>query len=149
MSQRMGARRRSELNAARSSRSSTQRAREISCNCSLAVFCNWHEKAGFPHIPSAMDREKYGGFVSPSCLPQCYTLASGLTCRRKSAGTETSTRLAQERALYFRTLRESDGKRVENKLPIGLVSEFPTKASAWREVELSIFISTKWTLGDG
>jgi integrase len=37
--------------------------------------------------------------------------------------------------LYFRTLRESDGKRVENKLPIGLVSEFPTKASAWREVE--------------
>ena len=37
--------------------------------------------------------------------------------------------------LYFRTLRESDGKRVENKTPIGLVKTFPSKASAWREVE--------------
>ena len=37
--------------------------------------------------------------------------------------------------LHFRTLRESDGKRVENKIPIGLVKEFPSKASAWREVE--------------
>jgi len=37
--------------------------------------------------------------------------------------------------LYFRTLRESDGKRVENKTPIGLVKKFPSKASAWREVE--------------
>lgn len=37
--------------------------------------------------------------------------------------------------LYFRTLRESDGKRVENKTPIGLVRRFPSKASAWREVE--------------
>jgi integrase len=37
--------------------------------------------------------------------------------------------------LYFRTLRESDGKRVENKTPIGLVKALPSKASAWREVE--------------
>jgi integrase len=37
--------------------------------------------------------------------------------------------------LYFRALRESDGKRVENKIPIGLVSKFPSKASVWREVE--------------
>jgi integrase len=37
--------------------------------------------------------------------------------------------------LHFRTLRESDGKRVENKIPIGLVKNFPSKASAWREVE--------------
>lgn len=37
--------------------------------------------------------------------------------------------------LYFRTLRESDGKRVENKTSIGLVSKFPSKASVWREVE--------------
>lgn len=37
--------------------------------------------------------------------------------------------------LYFRTLRESDGKRVENKIAIGLVSQLPSKASAWREVE--------------
>jgi integrase len=37
--------------------------------------------------------------------------------------------------LYFRTLRESDGRRVENKAPIGLVKKFSSKASAWREVE--------------
>lgn len=37
--------------------------------------------------------------------------------------------------LYYRTMRESDGKRVENKIPIGLVREFPSKAAAWREVE--------------
>jgi integrase len=37
--------------------------------------------------------------------------------------------------LYYRTLRDSDGKRVENKIPIGLVTEFQSKASAWREVE--------------
>src|SRR5690349_15974286 len=37
--------------------------------------------------------------------------------------------------LYYRTLRESDGRRVENKVPIGLVREFPSKAAAWREVE--------------
>lgn len=37
--------------------------------------------------------------------------------------------------LYYRTLRQSDGKRVENKIPIGLLKDFPSKASAWREVE--------------
>src|SRR5205823_2645541 len=37
--------------------------------------------------------------------------------------------------LYFRTTRESDGKRVEHKLPIGLVRDLPTKAAAWKEVE--------------
>ena len=37
--------------------------------------------------------------------------------------------------LFFRVTRESDGKRVEHKVPIGLVREFPSKASAWRQVE--------------
>ena len=37
--------------------------------------------------------------------------------------------------LYYRTLRELDGNRVENKIPIGLVKDFPSKASAWREVD--------------
>ena len=37
--------------------------------------------------------------------------------------------------LHFRTVRESDGKRVENKIPIGLVKELPSKESAWRAVE--------------
>ena len=37
--------------------------------------------------------------------------------------------------LFFRTLRESDGKRVETKVEIGLVKDFPCKSSAWAEVE--------------
>lgn len=31
--------------------------------------------------------------------------------------------------LFFRTARKSDGKRVENKIPIGLVKEFPERAT--------------------
>ncbi|MFY9909195.1 MAG: hypothetical protein WAK56_05105, partial [Candidatus Sulfotelmatobacter sp.] len=37
--------------------------------------------------------------------------------------------------LFFRTTRESDGKRVEQKISVGTVHDFPTKASAWAEVE--------------
>jgi len=37
--------------------------------------------------------------------------------------------------LFFRTTRQSDGKRVENKVPIGLVRHFPEASSAWAEVE--------------
>src|SRR6266481_3031144 len=37
--------------------------------------------------------------------------------------------------LFSRTTRESDGKRVEHKIPIGLVRDFPTKSGAWAEVE--------------
>src|SRR5262249_212908 len=37
--------------------------------------------------------------------------------------------------LYFRTTRESDGKRVEHKLPIGLVRDLPSRAAAWKEVD--------------
>ena len=36
--------------------------------------------------------------------------------------------------LFFRTVRKSDGKRVENKIPIGSVKDFPDKSSAWNEV---------------
>ena len=36
---------------------------------------------------------------------------------------------------YFRTTRKSDGKRVENKVPIGFVKDFPDKRSAWDEVQ--------------
>ena len=31
--------------------------------------------------------------------------------------------------LFFRITRKSDGKRVENKIPIGLVKEFPKKVT--------------------
>ena len=37
--------------------------------------------------------------------------------------------------LFFRTSRPSDGKRVENKIPIGLVRYLPDESSAWAEVE--------------
>jgi integrase len=35
---------------------------------------------------------------------------------------------------YFVT-RQTDGKRVEHKLPVGLVRDFPTSSAAWAEVE--------------
>jgi hypothetical protein len=37
--------------------------------------------------------------------------------------------------LHFRTTRKSDGRRVENKIPIGLVRDLPDKLTAWAEVE--------------
>ena len=37
--------------------------------------------------------------------------------------------------LFFRTTRKSDGKRVENKVSIGLVRDLPDASSAWAEVE--------------
>jgi hypothetical protein len=37
--------------------------------------------------------------------------------------------------LFFRTVRKSDGKRVQNKIPICLVKDFSSKHSAWEEVE--------------
>src|SRR5260370_10451110 len=48
--------------------------------------------------------------------------------REKRSQGETSV-------LFFRTVRKSDGKRVENKIPIGLVKDFSSKNSAWEEVE--------------
>ena len=37
--------------------------------------------------------------------------------------------------VFFRTPRKSDGKRVECKIPIGLVNDLPEKTHAWAEVE--------------
>jgi hypothetical protein len=37
--------------------------------------------------------------------------------------------------LFFRTIRKSDGKRVETKIPIGLLKDYPEKNDAWLEVE--------------
>jgi hypothetical protein len=37
--------------------------------------------------------------------------------------------------LFFRTTRKSDSKRVENKIAIGLVKDFPEKSDAWSEVQ--------------
>jgi hypothetical protein len=37
--------------------------------------------------------------------------------------------------LFFRTIRKAEGKRVESKIPVGLIKDFPDKRSAWAEVE--------------
>ena len=37
--------------------------------------------------------------------------------------------------LFFRKSRRSDGKRVENKISIGLVKDLPEKENAWAEIE--------------
>jgi integrase len=37
--------------------------------------------------------------------------------------------------LRFKTTRKTDGKRVEHKVPVGLVREFPSESSAWKGVE--------------
>ena len=37
--------------------------------------------------------------------------------------------------LFFRITRKCDAKRVESKIPIGLVKNFPQKSDAWAEVE--------------
>jgi hypothetical protein len=41
--------------------------------------------------------------------------------------------------LRFKTTRKKDGKRVEHKVPVGLVREFPSKSSAWVEVQRQHF----------
>ena len=48
--------------------------------------------------------------------------------KEKRAQGETSV-------LFFRTTRKSDGKRVENKIPIGLVQNFTDENGARAEVE--------------
>lgn len=57
--------------------------------------------------------------------------------RRKQRGWLKKERRIQGETwvLYFRTTRKSDGRRVENKTPIGLVRELPDKTTAWAEVE--------------
>ena len=56
--------------------------------------------------------------------------------RRQRGWLKKETRTQGETwVLYFRTTRKFDGRRVENKVPIGFVLDFPDKSSAWAEVE--------------
>jgi len=56
--------------------------------------------------------------------------------RRQRGWLKKETRIQGETwVLYFRTTRKFDGRRVENKIPIGFVRDFPDKSSAWAEVE--------------
>jgi hypothetical protein len=71
------------------------------------------------------------------------SVQQSLYSRRDDNGAETSTRLAKKGkapqgetwVLFFRTTRQSDGERVENKIPTGLVRQLPDASSAWPEVE--------------
>ncbi len=47
--------------------------------------------------------------------------------------------------LFFRTVRNSDGKRVENKIPIALVRDFPTKTVRGPKSSGNICTSTRLT----
>jgi hypothetical protein len=79
------------------------------------------------------------------CSQAGYNASGSLTClEEKSEMAQRHQRgwLKKERRkdgetwmLFFRTTRESDGKRVEQKISVGTVHDFPTKASAWAEVE--------------
>src|SRR2546429_7852121 len=56
--------------------------------------------------------------------------------RRQRGWLKKETRIQGETwVVYFRTTRKFDGRRVENKIPIGLVRDFPDKSSAWAEGE--------------
>ena len=41
----------------------------------------------------------------------------------------------ETRVWFYRTTRKSDGNRVESKIPIGLVRDFPEKSHTWAEVD--------------
>ena len=47
-------------------------------------------------------------------------------------------------ALFFRTVPKSDGKRVENKLSIGLLEDFSSKSCAWGRSNDDTSASTRW-----
>lgn len=56
--------------------------------------------------------------------------------RRQRGWLKKESRLQGETwVLYFRTTRKSDGKRVENKIPIGLIRDLPEKSNGWAQVE--------------
>ncbi len=45
--------------------------------------------------------------------------------------------------LFFRTTRKSDGKRVENKIPVAWSDTFPTQAVHGPRLNDSMFLSTR------
>jgi len=63
--------------------------------------------------------------------------------RRDDNGAKASTRMVKEGkthsrrnlGLFFRIARKSDGKRVGNKIPVGLVQNLCDESTAWAEVE--------------
>src|SRR6266568_2357095 len=87
---------------------------------------------GVANVACARSPTRYNRSGSLACLEEKSEMAQGhqrgwLKKERRSNG--------ETWMLFFRTTRESDGKRVEQKVTIGSVRDLPTKASAWTEVE--------------
>ena len=58
--------------------------------------------------------------------------------RRQRGWLKKETRSQGETwVLFFRTTRKADGKRVENKIPIGLVRDLPEETRAWAEIAIT------------
>lgn len=76
-------------------------------------------------------------------MPHNSSSTFGSLKERQNKGAKTSTRLAEKESrahgqtwvLFFRTSRKSDSKRVEAKIPIGLVKDFPEKSDTWAEID--------------
>ena len=49
-----------------------------------------------------------------------------------------SRKNGQNWVLRYYVTRMSDGQRVEHKIPIGLVRDFPTESAAWAEVDRQV-----------
>jgi hypothetical protein len=49
--------------------------------------------------------------------------------------------------LFFRTTRKADGKRVENKIPVGLVKDFPEKGARGLKSSDYTCPSIRWIRG--
>src|SRR5437870_13166648 len=65
--------------------------------------------------------------------------------RRQRGWLKKETRIQGETwVLYFRTTRKFDGRRVENKIPIGFDRDFPDKSSVWAEVERQHLALNPW-----
>jgi len=50
--------------------------------------------------------------------------------------------------LFYRTTRKSDGKRVENKIRIGLVKQLPEISDAWAKLSDYTSQSIRWIRGE-
>ena len=77
----------------------------------------------------------------PECstIQRCSQFAEGETAmaRRQQRGwlKKESRTHGDTWVLFFRKTRKSDGRRVECKIPIGLVKDLPEKSNAWEEVK--------------
>ena len=74
--------------------------------------------------------------IAPESVFTCPGIRTQMTHKHQRGWLKKEKRSQGETwVLFFRTVRKSDGKRVENKIPIGLLKDFSSKSCAWAEVE--------------